>query len=286
MVYEIKFMTSSEFFEITMGVEDSSLPVSEVIALLDGVQDMAISLNKVLNKTYTCGYDAVTVEVVGFEHGSLRIPLSIKKVCSKFVSPIGKEVIAGLILWYITSNLDSFKVQTPNEKVSVERKEIAKSHAVRDSVNKIATTVVNSDKITNLSMKYHDDNNQEVSVTVSKKQLSHAVVAIDETSEYRNLSNVMLQIVSPTLEAKSVQWKVRYEGKVIPMKMNDLGFLALVDARDIAFSKGDVLKCDIQIIETEENDGSLKRKYMITKVHSFPHYRRLNSIDEGQLFDN
>lgn len=253
-------MTDSEYLEISVGVADSSLSVSEVISLLGGFQNMAYSLNKSLNKVYACGFDEVSVEVIGFEHGSLKIPLNIKKVCSKFIFPIGKDVLAGLILWFLTSNLDRFMFHTQNEEISVERSEIAKSHSVCDSANKIASTVINSDKITSLSMKYKDENNQEVSVTVDKEQMAHVVTAIDETSDYVNVSNVMLQIVSPTLEAKSVQWKVRYEGKVRLMKMNDLGFLALVDARDIAFSKGDVLKCDIQIIETEGIDGTVKMK--------------------------
>ena len=277
-------MNSSEYLELSLGVDDSSLPIADVISLLDGVQCMAVSLNKSLNKVYTCGFDEVTVEVVGFEHGSLKIPLCIKKACSQFVSPIGKEVIAGLILWYLTTNADIFKLRIHHEEVNIERTEIARSRAVRDSVNKIASTVINSDKITNLSLKYKDDNNQEVSVTVDKNQLSQAIAPDDDVTDCTNVPNVVLQIVSPTLEAKSVQWKVRYEGKVRAMKMNDLGFLALVDSRDIAFSKGDILRCDIQIIDTENADGSTKRKYVITRVHSFPHYRRLNNVEEGQIF--
>lgn len=72
-------MNSSEYLELSLGVDDSSLPITDVITLLDGVQCMAVSLNKSLNKVYTCGFDEVTVEVVGFEHGSLKIPLCIKK---------------------------------------------------------------------------------------------------------------------------------------------------------------------------------------------------------------
>ena len=104
-------MNSSEYLELSLGVDDSSLPIADVISLLDGVQCIAVSLNKSLNKVYTCGFDEVTVEVIGFEHGSLKIPLCIKKVCSQFVSPIGKEVIAGLILWYLTTNGDIFKLR-------------------------------------------------------------------------------------------------------------------------------------------------------------------------------
>lgn len=47
-------MNSSEYLELSLGVDDSSLPITDVISLLDGVQCMAVSLNKSLNKVYTC----------------------------------------------------------------------------------------------------------------------------------------------------------------------------------------------------------------------------------------
>ncbi len=94
------------------------------------------------------------------------------------------------------------------------------------------------------------------------------------------IPKVRLEIVSPTLEAKSVQWKVRYDGKVRPMKMNDLGFLELIGRRDIAFSKGDVIICDLQVTETTELDGSVKTKYVIVRVYDFPHYHRVVNDEE------
>lgn len=36
-------MDSSEHLEVILGVEDSALPVSEVISLLDGIQNMTLS---------------------------------------------------------------------------------------------------------------------------------------------------------------------------------------------------------------------------------------------------
>ena len=80
-----------------------------------------------------------------------------------------------------------------------------------------------------------------------------------------------------------MQWKVRYEGKVRSMKMNDLGFLELIGRRDIAFSKGDIITCNIQITETSEIDGTVKLKYAITQVHNFPHYHRVINAEEQNL---
>lgn len=269
------FMKNYEDIVVELDIADSALTVSEVIPILEGFQGMTYSLNTTLNKVYSCGYEDVSLEVVGFEHGCLRIPLRIKKQFSTIVTSIGKDVIAGLMVWYLTSKLESCKVQTPLEPVTIERSEINKNRSLRDSVNKIANTVVNSGKISNLSLKYTDGNNQEVSVTIDKTQMASAITNIDDSTSSYDIHRATIQIVAPTLEAKSVQWKVRYDGRVRAMKMNDMTFLTLIDKRNISFSKGDVLTCDIQVIETLEMDGSTKVRYVISKVYGLPHYHRV-----------
>lgn len=91
-------MKKYEDFVVELDIADSALTVSEVIPILKGFQGMACSLNTTLNKVYTCGFDDVSLEVVGFEHGCLRIPLRIKKQFSSVITSIGTDVIAGLIL--------------------------------------------------------------------------------------------------------------------------------------------------------------------------------------------
>lgn len=171
----------------------------------------------------------------------------------------------------------------PNSDVEISRDDIYKNKQTRDSVNKIATTVINSSSIQSLALKYKDEEDRTVSVTIYKELLAETISDVEDDVTIRNVPNVRLQIVSPTLEAKSVQWKVRYEGKVRAMKMNDLGFLQLIEHRDIAFSKGDFITCDILIIETEEVDGTVKVKYVITRVRKFPHYHRVNEAEEQNI---
>lgn len=278
-------MNSIEKIDVIFGVEDSSLPISDVVLLLEGFQGMTKSLNLSLNKSYSCGFDDVSLEVIGFEHGSLRIPFCIRKIYSNWFIPISKEVIAQLIFWLFTAGSDTYTVQTQTGPVTIQRAEFDKNKALQDFVNKIASTVVNSDKITNMSLCYKDANHQEVTIQINKKQMTGLIKEIDDSTSCYDIPRVTVQIVSPTLEAKSVQWKVRYEGKVRPMKMNDIAFLTLIDHRDISFRKGDVLICDIQLLETIELDGSVKQKYIITKVYDWPHYHRLEETKEQDLFE-
>lgn len=278
-------MRSVEQIQLSLGIEDSMVPIYELVPILEGFQGITLSLNDTLNKVYSCGFDKVSVNVQGLEHGSFRIPFSIDKFSERIFCPLVTTVIGNLIFWYLTTDKPQIDVQLSNDQILVERAEVLRNKMTKDSVNKIARTVINSDKISDLSLKYIDDNNQEVAVRIDKNRLARMISDVEGDVVVQNVPNVRLEIVSPTLEAKSVQWKVRYDGKVRPMKMNDLGFLELIGRRDIAFSKGDIITCDIQITETTEVDGSVKTKYVIVQVHDFPHYHRVVNID-GQNINN
>lgn len=276
-------MRNIEQIQLTLGVEDSLVSIDELIPILDGFQGITLSINETLNKVYSCGYDKISVDVLGFEHGSFRIPFCIDKLSERIFSPIFTNVIGSLIFWYLTCESPQTNIQLPNEQITVERAVLMQNKKTKDSVNKIASTVINSDKISTLSLKYTDENNQEVSVSIDKNRLEGMLSDVEGDVVVQNVPNVRLEIVSPTLEAKSVQWKVRYNGKVRAMKMNDLGFLELIGRRDIAFSKGDIITCDIQITETTEVDGEVKTKYVIVQVHNFPHYHRLANAEEQNI---
>lgn len=213
----------------------------------------------------------------------LRYLFNVEKFSERFIYPTLSSFVGGLLLWYFTTDHPSLNVSLPNSDVEISRDDIYKNKQTRDSVNKIATTVINSSSIQSLALKYKDEEDRTVSVTINKELLAETISDVEDDVTIRNVPNVRLQIVSPTLEAKSVQWKVRYEGKVRAMKMNDLGFLQLIEHRDIAFSKGDFITCDIQIIETEEVDGTVKVKYVITRVRKFPHYHRVNEAEEQNI---
>lgn len=282
-VLQYSIMRSVEQIQLTLGIEDSMVPIDELVPILEGFQGITLSFNDILNKVYSCGFDKVSVEVLGFEHGSFRIPFSIDKFSERIFCPVLTSVMGGIIVWYLTTDTPQMDVQLSNDKILIERAEVLRNKMTKDSVNKIARTVINSDKISNLSLKYTDENNQEVAVRIDKNRLARMISDVEGDVVVQDVPNVRLEIVSPTLEAKSVQWKVRYDGKVRPMKMNDLGFLELIGRRDIAFSKGDIITCDIQITETIEVDGSVKTKYVIVQVHNFPHYHRVVNAEEQNI---
>lgn len=52
-------MRALEQIQLTLGTEDSLVPIDELIPILDGFQGVTISINETLNKTYSCGFDKV-----------------------------------------------------------------------------------------------------------------------------------------------------------------------------------------------------------------------------------
>lgn len=226
-------MRESEQIELVLNVENSRVSIAELVPILQGFQGMTISMNDTLNKVYSCGFDNVSIEVLGLEQGSFKIPFNVEKFSERFIYPTLSSFVGGLLLWYFTTDHPSLNVSLPNSDVEISRDDIYKNKQTRDSVNKIATTVINSSSIQSLALKYKDEEDRTVSVTINKELLAETISDVEDDVTIRNVPNVRLQIVSPTLEAKSVQWKVRYEGKVRAMKMNDLGFLQLIEHRDI-----------------------------------------------------
>ena len=150
-------MRSVEQIQLILDIEDSMVPINELVPILEGFQGITLSLNDTLNKVYSCGFDKVSVDVLGFEHGSFRIPFSIDKFSERIFCPLLTSVMGGLIVWYLTTDSPQIDVQLSNDQILIERAEVLRNKMTKDSVNKIARTVINSDKISNLSLKYTDE---------------------------------------------------------------------------------------------------------------------------------
>lgn len=268
-------MNDIERLELVLDVEDSKISIDELIPILQGFEGMAQSINDTLNKVCSSGYDKLIVEVAGLEHGSFKIPLRVKKIGENLFCSTVSNVLSTLIVSCLMVSDGEKITHFPDDNIELTRENMNKNKKTRQSASLIANTVLNSDNIQGMKLVYYDENAQKVVVDISKEQLSELETSEDDDVTIENIDNVKLEIVSPTLEAKPVQWKVRYNNKVRSMRMNDLAFLDLIEKRDIAFSKGDFIVCDIQISEIENIDGCINKKYVITRVHEFPRYHKI-----------
>ena len=70
---------SMEFFELTLNVPNSQIPISELIEYLRNTDKVFKGVNQTLNEKYAIGYNSIAIEVVPFEEGSFKIPVWIRK---------------------------------------------------------------------------------------------------------------------------------------------------------------------------------------------------------------
>ena len=82
-------MRESEQIELVLNVENSRVSIAELVPILQGFQGMAVSMNDTLNKVYSCGFDNVSIEVLGLEHGlmwkmTLRFIMCLTSDCKLF----------------------------------------------------------------------------------------------------------------------------------------------------------------------------------------------------------
>lgn len=93
-------MRESEQIELVLNVENSRVSIAELVPILQGFQGMTISMNDTLNKVYSCGFDNVSIEVLGLEQGSFKIPFNVEKFSERFIYPTLSSFVGGLLLWY------------------------------------------------------------------------------------------------------------------------------------------------------------------------------------------
>lgn len=71
---------SEEFFEIRLVCELDTIDIFSLIKYLNQANSMIQGINETLNTSFNAGYNVVKVEAYALEHGSIRIPLKLKKL--------------------------------------------------------------------------------------------------------------------------------------------------------------------------------------------------------------
>ena len=169
----------------------------------------------------------------------------------------------------------------------MEDKRLLENKTTTDAISSIANLTINNDSIRDISVIYEKSNGDKENVRISKTVLTQvAEYSLDDDVNSYLQTNVTLEIVSPVFSDEPSNWKVKYNGRVFPARMKDEDFLATMEAKNIAFGKGDTIVADLETIMADAVSGG-KPKYNITKVISFPHYRKIvkGSVKQGELFD-
>ena len=280
---------SLEFFELTLNVPNSQIPISELIEYLRNTDKIFKGVNQTLNEKYAIGYNSIAIEGVPFEEGSFKIPVWIKKVAKNTVLLTALGTVLGEIFAVLLKNeLGIHEIQVNNDTVVVEDKKLLENKTTADALSNIANLTLHNDSIRDISVTYEKSDGERENVCITKTTLKKvAEYSIDtEVTNYLQTS-VTLEIVSPVFSDGPSNWKVRYNARVLSAKMMDADFLEIMGAKGIAFGKGDTIVADLETEMTDVVVGGRPR-YNIIKVISYPHYTRISkrAAVQGELFDD
>ena len=279
---------SLEFFELTLNVPNSQIPIAELIEYLRNTEKVFKGINQTLNEKYAIGYNFIAIEVIPFEKGSFKIPVWIKKIAKNTVLLAALGTVLGDIVAVLLKNeLGIHEIQVNNDTVVVEDEKLLENKATADALSNIANLALHNDSIRDISVTYERSDGERENVCITKTTLTR-VAEYSVESEVTNYlqTSVTLEIVSPVFSDAPSIWKVRYNARVLSAKMMDADFLETMGAKGIAFGKGDTIVADLETEMSDVANGG-RPKYNITKVISYPHYTRITrrAAVERELFD-
>ena len=284
------FIESREFFQLSLNVPNSQVPITELIEYLRNTDKLFKSINQTLNEKYTIGYREISLEVTPFEEGSFQIPIWIKKINPTALAEcaIG-SFLGGLGVLLVQNQRSCVEVPTNNSPVVVETSELLKSKSTTDALSSIAFQALHDNNIEDLSVTYETPEGKHEKVKISRsvlEQVAQSQMADEESSIIQ--TNVRLEIVSPVFSSDPASWRVSVNGgAAFSARMEDMNFLETMGAKKIAFAKGDTIVADVEI-KYAENGVGIRPKYYIRKVHSYPRYQKITrtKIVENDLFDD
>ncbi len=100
---------------------------------------------------------------------------------------------------------------------------------------------------------------------------------LDEVRRYA------FSIVNPAFKEDN-KWRLNDGQNTFSVLMKDAAFQHRVDNNDIAFSKGDVLVCDLRTIQWQVEDG-VKSEYEVVRVVAHRPARQLYLFEENAEYD-
>lgn len=274
---------TEEFFELRLVCDTDTIDVFSLIKYLNQTNNMVHGINETLNKGFNTGYTEVEIEVFALEHGSIRIPLKLKKYAASTLFVISTNIIGNVAADLISGNKEPIVIVTADSNVEADPSVFLENSQTKRSVGKIARMVAENDSISDLKITYEKPNDQNETMTISKRTLEKVADECECTDDdiIYQYPKTKLQIYGPILDNKPSAWRVRYNGNTISARMTDVDFLDEMTAKKIAFAPNDEIIADLEQIITEDEKGS-HIKWYIRKVHSYPKYTRIIRNNQQQ----
>lgn len=148
---------------------------------------------------------------------------------------------------------------------------ISENNKIKLSKSKFYTFLSKEGKVEKVSTQELNENFQPKSTEKIVPRSDFNLFIVKETvvePEYKE--NVTLEIVSPVLKRNRMSWKAIYNNKNITFKLKDEDFKNLILNKNLSFSNGTKLICDIETKQKMNDDGQIKESsrsvYNVSKI--------------------
>lgn len=148
---------------------------------------------------------------------------------------------------------------------------IAEKNKIQIYRSNFYRAIKDDEKITKVSTIALDDNHKPVSneKTVVREDFNTFIIdntIIDDLYE----NNVKVEIIAPVLNGTSLKWKGVMQGNLITFSMKDKSFTNLIISKNIKFTNGTKLQCDLETKRKINKEGEIifgaKSVYNVTEI--------------------
>jgi len=128
------------------------------------------------------------------------------------------------------------------------------------------------EKLVKISTQILNNNQEPISKEkfVLKREFNNLIIK-NTNMEDEYFQSIAIEIVAPVLRGNSLKWKGIFNGENITFSLKDKKFKDLIEAKNLKFTNGTKLICDLEINRKMNPDGEIivgnKNVYDITAIH-------------------
>jgi len=238
-----------EYFELSFDIDDSRIPVGELIMYLHNTEKLLKSINESLEPNQE--YNNVELDVLALEKGSFTIAFAITKTIGSFAWGILAGVMANLLTNNITQKQKEFLSE--NEK------------AIKSLVN-ILNTIKNNSRIKKVFLIIESTDGEKEKITISRETLINTLMDYHEKYGQRVWRKKNVTIKVDSLWGRKILGQIN-DGEWITAEIEDVDFLKIIASQNNSLFMKDSINVDLECILKDDN-GIIDYYYNITKVHN------------------
>jgi hypothetical protein len=202
-------------------------------------------------------------------------------------------------------DLEKEKIKLEIEKLKQDlhkgEDEIENSVLIKKKKSNFYSYLQEYSKVSQFAIVSQDDSKVTIEEKIVERKAFNEYILVSDELEPEEITEAVIEIISPVLKKGKYKWMGIYQGKVIPFIMRSNEFKALVQSGKIQFKNGTSINCHLVLNKNVDNEGLVKvHKYEVMLVNSYfendkpietpegKRYRQKREADDSQynMFDN